>query len=180
MKKALLFGAFAIALLTLPSVVHAQVVLPVGVGLGYDCHGDDASPAIPNGGVSNVLAMKRTQWGPTNNSTVQGLKVWCRLNQGVSNTKLRVTVYDRNAGTSEAQSVTCHAMNLNAAGNIVAEETAHSGAGGPGSGTTTIFFNSFNPFFTGGGSSFSIAECTLPPSTDANWPSHLLNFFVDQ
>jgi hypothetical protein len=179
MRKLLMISAFAVGLFTLPSIVHAQVVLPVGVGIGHDCQGDDASATIPDGGVSNVLAMKRTQWGPTNNSLVQGVKVWCRLTAGVSQTKLRVSVYDRNAGTTAATSVNCRAININAAGNTIHEETARSGAGGPGSGIITINFNSFTPFYSGPTTAaVAIVECTLPPSTDPNWSSHLLGFYV--
>jgi hypothetical protein len=70
-------------------------------------------------------------------------------------------------------------MNLNSAGNILGEETAHSGTGGVGVPMTTINFNSFSPFIGNPGTSFSIMECTLPPSVNANWPSHLLDFFAD-
>jgi hypothetical protein len=179
--KSAVIGALALGLFVLlPSVVHAQVVLPVGVGIGMDCQGDDASPAIPPGGVSNVLALKRMQWGPTNNSLVQKVTVWCRLNQGVSGTKLRVNVYDRNPGSTSDTSVSCHARNLDSNGNTVNEETAFSGGNGVGSGLVTINFNTFNPFFGGPNIAFSFAECTLPPSVDANWPSHLVSFFVNQ
>jgi hypothetical protein len=121
--------------------------------------------------------MKRAQWGPTNNSLVQGVKVWCKLGKGVSGTKLRVSVYDRNAGTTAATSVDCHAMDLNSIGNITGQETAHSGADSVGSGVITINFNSFNPGFSPN-TAFTVVECTLPPSTDANWSSHLLSFYV--
>jgi len=179
MKKLLMIGAFAVGLFTLPSVVHAQSpTLPVTVGSGYGCYGDDATPAVPPGGVANVLAMKRTQFGPTNNSTVQKVTVWCNLGAAPSGTKLRVHVYDRNPGNTADTSVNCHARNLNSAGNTLGEETAHSGAGGVGSGIITINFNSFSPFIGNPGTTYAIVDCTLPPSVDANWASHLLEFFA--
>ena len=115
MKRIILCLSSLCLLALLSSAAQAQVTLPIDIGYGNNCQGDDASPG---GATSNVLLMKRTQWGATNNSTAQSLKIWCPLSGSSSGTKMQVTVYDRNGGNTTATNVVCHAQDLNSDGKL--------------------------------------------------------------
>jgi len=115
-------------------------------------------------GQTNGLAF-HTQYGITNNSPY-GQSVSCPIVfSSISvpnNINIKATVYDRNPTFD----IYCTNFLLYPDGNVFSSQARHSSGGGIGSASQEFSFSN-------GIGEVEFLECYLPPSVDANWPSHI-------